>query len=79
MTDWIDNAVENDKMYSQENKTFDEAVETVISLEGKRFSPLLTARLRDKDVAEKLKIAFKESREEGCKNLYNVKKIHAKK
>lgn len=79
LTDWIDNAVENDKMYSQENKTFDEAVETVISLEGKRFSPLLTARLRDKDVAEKLKIAFKESREEGCKNLYNVKKIHAKK
>lgn len=79
LTDWIDNAVENDKMYSQENKTFDEAVETVISLEGKRFSPLLTARLRDKDVAEKLKIAFKESREEGYKNLYNVKKIHAKK
>lgn len=79
LTDWIDNAVENERMYSEESKTFEEAAQIAISLEGKRFSPLLTARLRDKNVVEKLKTAFENGRDEGYRNLYNVKKIHAKK
>lgn len=74
LTDWIDNSVENNRICSEKNKTFDEAVKAAVSLEGKRFSPLLTARLRDGDVVEKLKNSFEKSRYEGYRNLYNVKK-----
>lgn len=74
LTDWIDNSVENNRIRSEKNKTFDEAVKAAVSLEGKRFSPLLTARLRDGDVVEKLKNSFEKSRYEGYRNLYNVKK-----
>ena len=35
-------------------KTFDEAICEAIALEGKRFSPILTAMLRDKKVSEQI-------------------------
>lgn len=73
LIDWIDNVTDNARLYNGVDKTFDEAVETAISLEGKRFSPLLTARLRDKNVVEQLKTAYKEGRVEGYRNLYNGK------
>lgn len=73
LVDWLDSTTDNSKPYHYVCKTFDEAVETAISLEGKRFSPLLTARLMDKNVVEQLKTAFKEAKIEGYRNLYNNK------
>ena len=34
--------------------SFDEAVEEAVALEGRRFSPLLTARLRDKQGTDRI-------------------------
>lgn len=70
LVDWIDGVTETDCLHKGVKKTFDEAVETAISLEGRRFSPLLTARLRDKNVAEKLRDAFSEGRREAYRTLY---------
>lgn len=70
LVDWIDGVTETDCLHKGVKKTFDEAVETAISLEGRRFSPLLTARLRDKNVAEKLREAFSEGRREAYRTLY---------
>lgn len=70
LVDWIDGVTETNCLHKGEKKTFDEAVETAISLEGRRFSPLLTARLRDKNVAEKLREAFSEGRREAYRTLY---------
>ncbi|MCM1299649.1 MAG: hypothetical protein NC203_10790 [Firmicutes bacterium] len=73
LIDWIDNVTDNTRLNNGVEKTFDEAVETAVSLEGKRFSPLLTARLRDKEITERLRAAYKEGRDEGYRNLYNAK------
>lgn len=70
LVDWIDGVTETNCLHKGEKKTFDEAVETAISLEGRRFSPLLTARLRDKNVAEKLREVFSEGRREAYRTLY---------
>ena len=74
LTDWIDSTTDSLGIHKGGNKSFDEAVEEAISLEGKRFSPLLTARLRDKKVVEQLRAAYEEGRAEGYRNLYNEKK-----
>lgn len=71
LVNWIDNITVTAKLYNGVEKTYEEAVEDVISLEGKRFSPLLTARLRDKNIALQLKTIFKESRIEAYKVIYN--------
>ena len=42
------------RLYKGVEKTFEEAVEAAIALEGRRFSPLLTAWLRDKEVTERV-------------------------
>lgn len=70
LVDWIEGVTETNCLQKGVKKTFDEAVETAISLEGRRFSPLLTARLRDKHVAEKLREAFREGRKEAYRTLY---------
>ena len=49
---------------------FDEAVEEAISLEGRRFSPMLTARLRDKRVAALIWEAFETGRREAYRRMY---------
>lgn len=54
-------------------KNFDEAIEGALSLEGKRFSPLLTARLRDKAITEKLRQSFLTARREAYRQLYEAK------
>lgn len=74
LVDWIDSVTETNCLHKGESKTFDEAVEAAISLEGRRFSPLLTARLRDKEVAEKLRSAFSEGRREAYRRLYEAYK-----
>lgn len=70
LVDWIDSVTETNRLHKGVEKTFDEAVETAISLEHKRFSPLLIARLRDKAVVERLQQAFVNGRREAYRRLY---------
>lgn len=58
------------KIYTDREFDFDKAVEKVIEEEGKRFSPLLTARLRDKSICERLKKALEDGDQEACKKVY---------
>ena len=67
---WINNVVDTARLYTGVEKTFEEAVEAAVALEGRRFSPLLTARLRDKKVTGQLKAAFEEGRREAYRRLY---------
>lgn len=70
LVDWIDNSMTYAWLYGRAKKSFDEAVEEAITLEGKRFSPLLTTRLRDKAVADTLRQAFETARYEAYRQLY---------
>ena len=72
LIDWLENVTEAQYLFTGAKMTFDEAVRTAISLEGRRFSPLLTARLRDAQIAERLRQAFAEGRQEACRQLYDM-------
>ncbi len=71
LVDWLDNVTETARLYNGLDMTFEEAIQKAVSLEGKRFSPLLTARLRDKNVLGSIKTAFAEGRMQAYKNIYN--------
>ncbi len=73
LIDWIENVTYSSELYTGVKKTFEEAVQDAIALEGKRFSPLLTARLRDKKVTEQLCHVFTKGREELYQQLYDMK------
>ncbi len=66
----MNNVTETARLYTGLHKNFEEAVEEAVALEGRRFSPLLTARLRDKKVTGKLRDAFAEGRREAYRQLY---------
>ncbi len=70
MLDWINNVVDTATMYTGVEKSFREAVDAAVDLERRRFSPLLTARLRDKAIAEQMENAFAEGRREAYRLLY---------
>lgn len=70
LLDWMNNVTVTARLYTGMDKTFEEAVEEAVKQEGRRFSPLLTARLRDKRVAQKLKAAFDKGHGEALENLY---------
>lgn len=72
LMDWIDNGMHSSWLYGHEEKSFDQAVADAIALEGRRFSPLLTARLRDRTVVEKLRQVFESGLSQACRELYNV-------
>lgn len=72
LVDWIVNVTDTARLYTGREKTFDEAVEEAVKLEGKRFSPLLTARLRDKTVCERIRKAFDEGRQEAVLKMYEM-------
>ena len=64
LMDWLDNVTYTAKLYTGVEKTFDQAVEEAIEMEGKRFSPVLTVWLRDNKVKERLKDAVLQGRRE---------------
>lgn len=68
--DWINDVTDTAAAYTGVRKTFEEALEDAVSLEGKQFSPLLTARLRDKRVVKHIKEALAQGRENAYKRLY---------
>lgn len=70
LLDWINNVTDTTRLHMGMEKTFEEAVEEAVALEGKRFSPLLTARLRDRGVVEQIKKGFAEGRREAYRQLY---------
>lgn len=72
LVDWLDNVTNANFFHTGMEKTFEEAVEDAISLEGRRFSPLLTVRLREKQVAGRLKEALLEGRREAYRCLYDA-------
>lgn len=76
LIDWLDAVTYTNRLYTGVEKTFEEAVQSAIDLEGRQFSPLLTARLRDKNVAEQIRTALIEGRQEAYRQLY--KETHSK-
>lgn len=74
LVDWIENVTDAQCMLTGVKYTFEEAVERAIEMEGRRFSPLLTARLRDEQIVEKLREAFTEGCREAREKLYREAK-----
>ncbi|MCI9137858.1 MAG: hypothetical protein HFH48_09925 [Lachnospiraceae bacterium] len=70
LLDWIHNTTSTQRLRMGLEKTFDEAVQAAIDLEGKRFSPLLTSRLRDKQIAKRIELAFTEGYREAYRHIY---------
>ena len=70
LMDWLENVTGIRRLYTGVEKTFDEAIEGAIALESRRFSPLLTARLRDKKIVSLLRQAFTEGQKEAYGRLY---------
>lgn len=70
LIDWLDHATDIAMLHIGTIKTFDEAVQTAIELEGKRFSPLLTARLRDAAITEQIRLSLERSRKEACHKIW---------
>lgn len=73
LVDWLENVSHSAQAYTGMEMGFDEAVEEAISLEGRRFSPMLTARLRDKQVAALIWDAFERGRKEAYRRMYYQK------
>ncbi len=72
LIDWIDNTLNRPWLYGHPKKNFEEIIQEALSLEGKRFSPLLTARLRDSSVLEHIRQTFLSARKEAYYQLYTV-------
>lgn len=70
LIDWLNNVTDAAGLYTGIHKTFEEAAKEAAELEGRRFSPLLTARLRDREIRERLKRALEESRTKALRELY---------
>lgn len=70
LVDWLAAAPDTGKLRRGREMTFDGAVAEAIALEGRRFSPLLTARLRDAKVVERIKAALEKGRQEAYRELY---------
>lgn len=72
LVDWLDSVTRTGWIHTGEKMSFDEAVEEAASLEGRRFSPLLTARLRDTGTERRLRAAFEEGRQAAFRRMYNA-------
>lgn len=70
LADWLVEVTDTEELRRGEVKTFQEAVEAAIQLEGKRFSPMLTVRLRDAAVAKQLEEALELGRMSVYRALY---------
>ncbi len=70
LVDWLENVTHSARLYTGEEMAFDEAVQAAIGLEGKQFSPLLTARLRDSRVADRISRALAEGRQLAYRRMY---------
>ncbi|MCI8915711.1 MAG: hypothetical protein HFF26_03460 [Oscillospiraceae bacterium] len=62
LVDWLESTSSSTQIYNGEALTYEETVQSAVQLEGRRFSPLLTARLRDAGTAQLLRRAMEEGR-----------------
>lgn len=70
LVDWIEVRINSAHMYRLEAKPFDQVVEEAVRLEGTRFSPRLTALLRDGETAERLREALETGMLNACRRMY---------
>lgn len=70
LVDWLEASTSATQMYSGPEQTLEAAVQTAVQLEGRRFSPLLTARLRDAGVVERLRLAFETGKQNAYRRIY---------
>lgn len=70
LIDWIENVTHSAQSYTGVSMTFDDAVAEAIDMEGRQFSPMLTARLRDPAVVERIRLALEEGRQEAYRQMY---------
>lgn len=71
LIDWLETATNSTQMHTGVQKTFPEAVQAAVELEGKRFSPLLTAYLRDPKVAGRLQAVLEAGRQSAYRRMYS--------
>lgn len=71
LVDWLETITHSGAAYMGAEMTFDEAVRAAVELEGKRFSPLLTTRLRDGRAAEHIRLAFEQGRLNAYRRMYD--------
>lgn len=74
LIDWMDNMLNPSWLYGNARKSYEEIIQEAIASEGKRFSPLLTARLRDLNVAERIRQTFQIAREQSYRLYYETSK-----
>ena len=72
LMDWLEAATNADRRYDGTGESFEDAVKAAIGLEGKRFSPLLTARLRDAATVERIREAFAQGRGKALQGMYDA-------
>ena len=70
LVNWLEERTGPSPMYGG-GETFGEAVQAAVELEGRRFSPLLTALLRDGGVVERLERAFAQGRQDAYRLVYS--------
>ena len=70
LIDWLDNVTSTEWLHTGVKKTFEEAILSAVELEGRRFSPLLTVRLRDRVVTQRLEAALAEGSEAAYRHMY---------
>ena len=71
LVDWLDGVTRAGWIRTGVKLAFDQAVEEAIALEGRRFSPLLTARLRDSGTAGRLQTALEAGWQAACRRMYD--------
>jgi len=74
LVNWLENMTHSAQVYTGTKMTYEEAVAEAIKLEDRRFSPLLTARLRDRRITERIRTAFEEGRREAYRRMYDQAK-----
>lgn len=72
LMDWLEAATNAERRYDGTGESFEDAVKAAIGLEGKRFSPLLTARLRDAATVERIREAFAQGRGKALQGMYDA-------
>lgn len=70
LVDYLAQSVDALQLRRSKAQSFEQAVESAAALGGRRFSPLLTARLRDAELVKQLKQALEEGRQEVYRELY---------
>lgn len=70
LVNWLESSIHSSQIYTGVEMTFEQAVQAAAEQGGKRFSPLLTARLQDAHVTRQLEAAFARGREAAYRRMY---------